>query len=471
MVRHPDSLPPITVPRLLIGGVSSGVGKTTIAAGLAGAFRARGLRVQPYKCGPDYIDPSHLTRAAGRPARNLDSWMLPHDALGELFGRVASAADIAIIEGMMGLFDGRFGEGDTGSSAEISKLLRAPVVLVLDVGKVGRSAAATALGFQRFDPSLNLAGVILNNVGSARHRETVAGPLTEATGLPVLGALPRSPELQIPERHLGLVPDAESKDDELLARIAEAVARHCDLDALWALAASAPPLHPAGGGGLFPAAAAAAPAPVRIAVAQDEAFNFYYQDNLDLLAAWGAELAPFSPLADGALPDGVSGLYVGGGFPEVYAARLAANGAARRAVAGAVAAGMPVFAECGGLMGLSQGIVDFDGSRHAMAGVTPAVCVMQRRRARLGYLTVAARCDTPLLRRGEAVRAHEFHWSDLESPPDPAAAAFDVLDEPERVEGFARSNLLASYTHIHFAARPGLAARFVDSCRRWGAGQ
>ncbi|MEK7213973.1 MAG: cobyrinate a,c-diamide synthase, partial [Chloroflexota bacterium] len=394
-----------------------------------------------------------------------------HAALGELFGRVASAADIAIIEGMMGLFDGRFGEGDTGSSAEVSRLLGAPVVLVLDVGKVGRSAAATALGFQRFDPTLNLAGVILNNVGSARHRETVAGPLTGATGLPVLGALPRSPDYQIPERHLGLVPDAESEDDELLARIAEAVAQHCDLDALWAIAAAAPSLQVNASGGLFPEGeAGAAGGPVRIAVARDAAFNFYYQDNLDLLAAWGAELVPFSPLADGALPGGVAGLYVGGGFPEVFAAQLAANAGARRAVAEAVVADMPVLAECGGLMYLSQAIVDFDGSRHAMAGVTPAVCVMQRRRARLGYLTVTARHDTPLLRQGEAVRAHEFHWSTLESPPDPAAAAFDVLGEPERVEGFARGNLLASYTHIHFAARPGLAARFVDSCRRWGAG-
>jgi len=455
---------PLTIPRLLIGGVTSGVGKTTVAAGLAAAFRRRGLRVQPFKCGPDYIDPSHLTRAAGTPARNLDSWILPHGVLREVFGRAAAGAGIAVVEGMMGLFDGRAGEDTTGSSAEIAALLQAPVLLVLDVGKVARSAAAVALGFQRFDPSLRLAGFILNNVANPRHRAMVEGPLTEVTGLPVLGALPRSEALRIPERHLGLVPDAELEAGGRPEVLASAAETHCDVAAIAAIAAGAPPFAWAPTG-LFPQAPVAAP-PVRIAVARDRAFNFYYEDNLDLLAAWGGVPAFFSPLDDGALPAGSAGLYLGGGFPEVFAAELAANGAMRRAVAGAVDAGMPVVAECGGLMYLASGITDATGATHPMVGVLPGRCVMRQRRSRLGYLTVRARGATPLLAPGEAARGHEFHWSDYEGPPA-GEPAFTVVEDGARTEGFAAGNLVASYVHLHFGAGPGMARRFVAACRTW----
>lgn len=457
------------IPRLVIAGVTSGVGKTTITAGIIGALRRRGLRVQPFKCGPDYIDPSHLSRAAGVPARNLDSWMLPHEALRELFGRACQEADIAIIEGMMGLFDGRSGEDDTGSTAQIAKLLDAPVALVMDVGAVARSAAATALGFQRFDPRCRVAAVILNQVGSQRHRDMVAEPLTTGTGLPVLGAIPRSEALRLEERHLGLVPEGESPlADDALKELIDVVSQHTDLDGLLALARQASPVV-APATGLFPSEPR--PPRARIAVAQDRAFSFYYTENFELLEAWGAELAPFSPLTDKAPPAGAQGLYIGGGFPELYARELAANQPMLRAVAKAAEAGMPVVAECGGLMYLAQGIADFEGNRYPMVGLVPGACVMQRRRVGLGYLSARARQDTPLLARGEVVRAHEFHWSHLEGALPPELAAFEVQEDPGRLEGYARGNLLASYAHVHFGARPDLAPRFVEACRAWGQGQ
>ncbi|MBI2886328.1 MAG: cobyrinate a,c-diamide synthase [Chloroflexi bacterium] len=456
------------IPRLVIAGVTSGVGKTTITAGIIGALRRRGLRVQPFKCGPDYIDPSHLSRAAGVPARNLDSWMLPHQALREFFVRACQGADIAVIEGMMGLFDGRSGEDDTGSTAQIAKLLDAPVALVMDVGAVARSAAATALGFQRFDPACHVAAVILNQVGGGRHRDMVATPLAGATGLPVLGAIPRSEALRQEERHLGLVPEGESPlAEEALGALVDVVSQHTDLEGLLALARQASPVV-AQASGLFPPAPRARRA--RIAVAQDRAFSFYYQENFELLEAWGAELVSFSPLTDQAPPSGVQGLYIGGGFPELYARELAANKPMLRAVAEAAAAGMPVVAECGGLMYLAQGIADFEGVRHPMAGLVPGTCVMQRRRVGLGYLSARARQDTPLLARGETVRAHEFHWSRLERDLPPERAAFEIEEQPGRLEGYARGNLLASYAHVHFGARPDLAPRFVEACRAWGRG-
>lgn len=453
------------IPRIVIAGVTSGVGKTTVAAGIIGALRARGLRVQPYKCGPDYIDPSHLSRAAGVAARNLDSWMLPHDVLRELFARSAQGADIAVIEGMMGLFDGRSGQDDEGSTAQVAKLLGAPVVLVMDVGKVARSAAATALGFQRFDPQLNLAGVILNQVGSEGHRDMIVEALTPATGLPVLGAIPHDRALTLEERHLGLVPEGEApRGDEELGRLTDVIAAHCDLKRILALAQGAAPLETTASG-LFPSEPLRPRA--RIAVAQDRAFSFYYQENFELLEAWGAELVPFSPLADKALPDHIQGLYIGGGFPELYAPELAANNGMLQAISEATRAGMPVLGECGGLMYLAEGITDFDGRRHSMVGMVPGTCVMERRRVGLGYLTVQALQDTPLLAKGDRVRAHEFHWSRLEGSLPPERVAFQVEEHPGRREGFAEGNLLASYAHIHFGARPGLAPRFVSACEGW----
>jgi cobyrinic acid a,c-diamide synthase len=443
----------------VIAGTQSGVGKTTITTGVIAALRRRGLRVQPFKAGPDYIDPSYHTRAAGRPSRNLDSWMLPPGALHELFARACAQADVAVVEGVMGLFDGRSGEEEAGSTAQIAKLLGLPVILVVDAGKMARSAAAMVLGYQRFDPDLRLAGVILNNVASDAHYAMCRVPIESATGLPVLGRLPRRPDLELPERHLGLVPTVEGPAaDSYFDELAELSTRELDLDALLRLAT---PVAPPQGPTLFPAASR--PPVARLAVAMDRAFSFYYQDSLDLLAAWGAEIVPFSPLDDSALPHAVGGVYIGGGFPELYAADLAANSAMRESLRRAAAAGLPLYGECGGLMYLGEIIEDFDGRAHDMAGIVPLRSRMTRSRLTLGYRTAVARRDTVLLRRGEQVRGHEFHWSSLVAEPETEDAAYD-LAEGERVEGYARGSVLASYVHLHFGADARLAPRMVAAC-------
>lgn len=474
----------VTIPRLVVGGVTSGVGKTTVAAGLIAAFRRRGLRVQPFKCGPDYIDPSHLSRAAGVPARNLDSWMLSHEVVQELFARGCRNADIAVVEGMMGLFDGRSGEGEAASTAEIAHILKAPVLLVMDVGKVARSAAATALGFQMFDPKLKLVGVVLNQIGSARHREMIEAPIA-SLGLKVFGALPKRDEIALPERHLGLVPDAEGgMTPEHLERLSLAIEEGFDLDSVLRAAREAPAFE-APDTGLFPGGRensmivrrykTAPPTrqeprrqvgKPRIAVAQDKAFSFYYQENLELLAAY-AEVVPFSPLAGDTLPEKTMALYIGGGFPEMYAAELSANARMRNDIRAAVGYGMPVLGECGGLMYLCQSIVDLEGVRHEMVGAVPGACVMERRRVGLGYLTLKARTDTLLLNAGDTVRAHEFHWSRLEQPVAERDAAFEIEEHLGRLEGIAQGNVLASYAHLHFAARRELAPRFMTEALQW----
>lgn len=457
-------MPTLSIPRIVIAAPSSGAGKTTITAGLIGALRRRGLRVQPFKCGPDFIDPSHLTRAAGRPARNLDTWMCEPDTVQQLFAHACRDADIAIIEGVMGLFDGRSGEGEAGSTAQIAKLLGAPAVLVQDIAKVARSAAAVTLGFQQFDRDLHLAGVILNRSGSQRHREIIAPEVTRVTGLPVLGAIPRSEAMQMPERHLGLVPDAEvSLSNRQLDIIIDLIEQNCDIDAMLALAQAAGPLVVPDGG---PFSGEPAPKTVRIAVAQDAAFSFYYQDNLDLLEHHGAELVPFSPLTDPALPPGTQGLYLGGGFPEVYAGQLAANRALKRELIEIIDDGLPTLAECGGFIYLTESLTDLNGQSHSMCGILPGI-VHMRNRPTLAYLTVKPFKDTLLLPKGEMVRAHEFHYSVRDTLIAFAAAAFAIKERPGEVEGHAERNLLASYLHIHFAARPDLAPRFVAACRDW----
>ncbi|HLH73509.1 MAG TPA: cobyrinate a,c-diamide synthase, partial [Chloroflexota bacterium] len=488
---------------------TSGSGKTTVTAGLVRALRRRGLTVQPFKAGPDYIDPSYHARAAGRPCRNLDTWLVPADALRELYQRANSGGTVALIEGVMGLFDGR-GGGEEGSTAHLAKLLGRPVVVVIDVGRTSRSAGAIALGCQRFDPALDVVGFILNRVASDNHRRWASEAVTTATGLPVLGWLPRRDDLGLPERHLGLIPTTEGRIDEaFFERLADQVEQSFDLDRLLALARSqdmpshnskelrmalrlprqiksagrsSPDLLPEGAefsieradGQGFPNATAASlfpsqsrPVIVAIGLAVDEAFSFYYEDNLDLLRAWGAQLVPFSPLHDAALPEGIAALYIGGGFPELYARDLAANHAMITAIRSVARRGMPIYAECGGLMYLSEGITDFDGQCFPMVGLVPAWSAMVGRRLTLGYRELRARVDTPLLHRGETARGHEFHWSVLKEPPPSNTAAYDAFTAPGSGEGYARGNLLASYCHLHFASNPVLAPNFVATALRW----
>ena len=448
-------------PTIVLAATRSGAGKTTIATGVIGALARRGLRVQPFKCGPDYIDPSYHKLACGIPSRNIDTWMLPHAAALELFGRAASPAQIAVVEGVMGLYDGHANLTEQASTAEVAKLLNAPVILIANAARVARSAAAEVLGFQQFDPAVNIAGVILNGIGSPRHLDFCKPPIEQATGIPVLGYLPRRDDLQAPERHLGLVPVVEGPIaqgwlDALISQAEQTI----DIDALIAIAASAQ--TPAAPPALFPAEPVVPKA--RIAIAQDKAFNFYYQDALDLLQAWGADIILFSPLADAALPPDIGGIYIGGGFPEIYAADLAANRPMLQAVRAAHARGVQIYAECGGLMYLAQSLTDLDGETYPMAGLLPVATSMSGGRLTLGYREIRALSEGPLLDKGDTARGHEFHYSIANAPSSRAQAAYAVLSQNSRAEGFRAPNLWASYIHLHFAANPAIAPRFVAAC-------
>lgn len=448
----------------VVAGTASGVGKTTVTAGIVAALVRRGYAVQPFKAGPDYIDPSYLGRAAGVPCRNLDTWMLDQAAVGELFARAVSVADIAVVEGVMGLFDGRSGEDEAGSTAQLAKLLELPVVLVVDASAMARSAAATVMGYQRFDPGLRVAGVVLNRVAGERHAEMCTTAIEQDTGVPVVGWLPRDETVVLPERHIGLIPESELRPDgAIFDSLVDLVERQLDLDALLASAApcslDVPPL-------LFPREPQ--PSLARIAIARDRAFNFYYEDALDLLRAWGAELLPFSPLEDERLPEGAGAIYIGGGFPELFAGQLAANASMHAALREAAARGLPVYGECGGLMYLGRSLVDLEGESHEMVGLVPAHSVMTRDRLTLGYREAESR-GTPLLPVGERVRGHEFHWSTLREPPSDEHAAYWVVEGDGRPEGFRVGSVTATYLHTHLAARPDLARNFVATASRSAA--
>lgn len=445
-------------PRLVIAGVASGTGKTMVVAALCAAWRRRGLTVQPFKAGPDYIDPGYHTQAAGRTCRNLDSFLLEAPMLRALFARAARRADVAMVEGVMGLYDGRDGMTETGSTAEVAKLIDAPVIVVLDVRAQSRTAAAVALGCVRFDPALRIAGFILNRVGSDAHARWVTEAVETATGLPVLGAIPRDPALTLPERHLGLVPTAEhALSGTYLERLADVAERCLALDRLRGIAEGTSPLADDDRSREQPRAPQA-----RIAIARDAAFSFYYEDSLELLERAGAELVPFSPLADSGLPAGVSGIYIGGGFPELYARELSANAPMRSSISDAAARGTAIVAECGGLMYLARALTDLAGDRHEMVGVVPLETAMRAPRLTLGYRTVTARRSNPLLERGQTVRAHEFHYSEQTTPVPTDAVAFDVAERPGAGHGYATDRILASYLHLHLGSRPAMAERFVS---------
>lgn len=452
---------------VVIAGVRSGVGKTTIASGIMGALARRGLRVQPFKAGPDYIDPTYHTIACGAPSRNLDTWLLPHEVAAELFHRAAGPADIAVVEGVMGVFDGHSSLDEDGSTAELAKLLDAPVILIADAGKVARSVAAEVLGYQQFDPNLRIAGVILNGVGSERHLEFCQPQIEATTGLPVVGWLPRRDDLVQPERHLGLIPTVEGTVlNDWYEALNVQIEQTIDLNAIMRIAATAgipressSPVYPRD----------TQPPRSAIAVAQDRAFSFYYQDSLDLLAAWGAEIVPFSPLDDESLPEGIGGVYLGGGFPEMFAGDLSRNTGMLESMRAAIARGLPVYGECGGLMYLGRSLSDLDGTQYPMVGAIPVVSSMEGRRLHLGYREVEACASGPLLRAGEQVRGHEFHWSVLQDPPDEDSAAYRVVNQAGRPEGFRAGSVWASYIHVHLGSRPGLAKRFVDACANGAA--
>jgi cobyrinic acid a,c-diamide synthase len=442
------------IPRVVIAGTSSGAGKTSVACGLIGALRRRGMRVQGFKVGPDYIDPTHHALASGRPGRNLDAFLSGPELISPLMRHGSQGADIAVIEGVMGLFDGASGRGELASTAHVAKLLQAPVLLVVDASSMARSAAAVVHGFRSFDPDVDVAGVIFNKVGSDIHeqllREAVA-PL----GLPVLGALRRDASLVTPERHLGLVPvvEREASAREALAALAAGMTRSADLDAIVRLAGAAPT---AAGPPWSPAGDEPAVAGARIAIARGPAFSFHYQENLELLEAAGAELLPFDPLVDEALPADTGALVLAGGFPEVFGAELAANAALRSAIAAFARAGRPVLAECGGLLYLCASL---DG--HEMCGVLPARASMGRRLS-LGYREATAASATPWLARGDRVRGHEFHYSTVEALDAEAAPAWTLSARAlARTDGMVLGGVQAGYLHVHWAAHARVARAFA----------
>ncbi|NWF78712.1 MAG: cobyrinate a,c-diamide synthase [Chloroflexi bacterium] len=458
-----------TLPRLLLAAPMSGSGKTTLTAGLIAALTARGLTVAPFKCGPDYIDPSYLALAAGRPCHNLDSWLVPPEQIAGILARRSASADLAVVEGVMGLFDGYAGEDDAGSSAQIARLTGTPVVLVLDVRAMARTAAALVAGLRDFDPRIRVIGVILNRVGSLRHAQMVSRAIEEYTGLPVLGSLQRDETITLPERHLGLIPTAEpGRWQAWLTEVRARVEAGVDLDLLLELARTTPPLSKGQDVAFsLPSPDFRLPAPV-IAVARDAAFSFLYEENLDLLRAAGAEIAFFSPLADSALPAEAAAIYLGGGFPELYALQLANNHVVCTAIRTAAERGMPIYAECGGLMYLTECVVTAAGDSLPMLGLLPGRSVMTPQLT-LGYRTVRAQTDTWLWQTGETVRGHEFHYSVWEGRPTDLPPLYTCLPDAfrtdERPEGAHWKQILASYVHIHWLAYPALAARFVAAAK------
>lgn len=452
--------PAPAVRALCLAGLASSVGKTTVTLALAAAWQRRGLLVRCAKVGPDFIDPGFHAAVTGAPSRTLDGWLLPPEALRRTLGRAGAEADLVLVEGVMGLYDGLDGRSETGSTAEVAKRLGLPVVLVVDASAQARSAGATVLGAERFDPALDLAGVVFNRVGGERHVRWLRDAVASASRVPVLGALPWEEALRLPERHLGLVTAAERAfPPDLLDRLGDLAERAIDLDALLALARSdvAPEPPPAPG-----------PARVRVGVARDLAFQFYYPDALEALEAAGARLIPWSPLDDEGLP-AVDALYLGGGYPEVHAAGLAANARMRDAVRAFALDGGPVYAECGGLMYLARTLEDLAGATHPMTGVLPLDVRMRPARLAIGYREVRLETDTLLGPAGAVLRGHEFHRSHLAAAPAGLARAYRVSDPTGGgpwAEGYTIRRTLASYVHLHLGARPGAADAVVEAIGR-----
>jgi cobyrinic acid a,c-diamide synthase len=449
-------------PRLVVAGTHSGVGKTTATLAILAALRGRGRLVQPFKAGPDFIDPSYHRGATDRPSRNLDGWMLRKDLNRSIFARAAADADLSIIEGMMGLFDSSSPVNDIGSTAELAKQLEAPVVLVVDGSAMARSAAAMVAGYTRFDPALRVAGVLFNRVGSDGHYQLLKAAVEQETAVTPVGYLRPDVALTIPDRHLGLVMAMEQGHNWLYHRLAKAALDTIDLDRIEALAHSSDTLPEV----VFPPVIKRPGQTIRIGVAQDQAFCFYYPDNLELLEAAGAEIITFSPLHDGLLPD-VEMLYLGSGYPELHGAALAENVAMRAAVKRFAERGSVIYAECGGLMYLMESIRDFDGCSHDMVGIFPAETAMQKPGLTLGYRTVECSRRSILGDVGATARGHEFHYSTLvaRGPLQFACALRDAAGLSKGQDGLMKGNVLALYIHLHFASQPTIAAALVDSAR------
>jgi cobyrinic acid a,c-diamide synthase len=431
------------------------------------ALTKRGLRVQGFKVGPDYIDPSYHTHVTNRLSRNLDTYMLNEGTMMNCFLKASVDSDISVIEGVMGLFDGVNGTSDRGTTASVAKLLKAPVVLVLDVWSSARSAAASVLGFSLFDRKVNLAGVVLNRVAGQKHAESCTQAIEKGTKVRVLGWLPKSDDIHMPERHLGLIPSVEKRPQAAgtIEKLGEFIEEHLDLDRVVRVARSAPPSSQERTREISQERETRA----TIGVAMDEAFSFYYADALDLLRDSGAEIVRFSPIHDSSLPDNLDGLYIGGGFPEVYAEALEQNSTMRQSVMDRIQDGMPTFVECGGLMYLTKSITGFDGRSNSMVGVLETSTTMKPKLT-LGYTLAHSVTDSILSKAGESLRGHEYHFSEVGQVPGDASLAYEMRRGrgiSDGREGWQVYNALACYSHTHFCSRPRTASRFVDACVKY----
>jgi len=452
------------IPRIVIAGTHSGVGKSTVALGLMSALIRKGYKVQPFKVGPDFLDPLHHSRITGRTSRNLDGWMLSREYVMKTFQNACDGADIAVIEGVMGLFDGKEPSTETASTAEMAKWLQAPVVLVVDATGMARSLKAHLQGFKNFDQSLHLSGVIFNRVSSQNHLQWLKTLVED--DLPSLGGIIYDKRFHIPERHLGLThPESTFSASFKIDTLVQTAESFLDLKEIINLSQSASPLLD------VKEERKTAEACCKIAVAQDEAFHFYYQDNLDLLQREGAELIPFSPIHDGKLPEGIQGIYIGGGYPELFVKELSKNQPMKDEIREFIKTGGPTYAECGGLMFLSNEIRVVSGKGFEMVGIVPGYVQMNDKLAALGYTDIGAIEDNPILKKGEKAKGHVFHYSCFVRDPrkkDDYGLCYRILgDDNERTEGYYYKNLVATYVHLHFGSNPGIAKRFVEQCQSW----
>jgi cobyrinic acid a,c-diamide synthase len=455
-------------PRLMIAGAHSGVGKSTITLGLVAALKKRGLKVQTFKVGPDYLDPSHLAQVSGRPCYNLDGWMSDRTYAEQLFLEHSADADISLIEGVMGLFDGSSSEALSGSSAEISAWLKCPVALVVNTHGMARSVAALVKGYNELEDEVKLAGVIANRSGSASHAKLLDTALRSAGQPPLLGAVQRDSLPLLSSRHLGLISAMEQGlESDKVEELGRSIEDQLDLDLLLEQASAAKPLPIS----VINPKVQKSVEPVKLAVARDEAFQFYYPDFFNQLESLGCEPVFFSPMRDSAIPDEVDGLYLGGGYPEVQAELLAANTSMLDSIRSFCNSGRPVYAECGGLIYLTQG-VEQEGQHHTFVGELPVRARMLEKRKALGYVEACLLQDSLFGQQGDVFRGHEFHYSELIESPigiDGWQAIYQLKQKRSgnlRPEGYQRGSVLASYAHLHLASQPQAVSWFVEQLRK-----
>ncbi|MEK6546646.1 MAG: cobyrinate a,c-diamide synthase, partial [Nitrospinota bacterium] len=477
-------------------GTHSGVGKTTIAIGLMAALRKRGMTVQPFKVGPDYIDPSFHRMICGRPSYNLDTWMMGNRGVKNTFAKAMKIIpprpplpkggwgdfQVGIIEGVMGFFDGKGGRDEEGSTAHIAKVLKMPVILVVDASAMARSAGALVYGYEKFDPMVKIRGVIFNRVGSERHFYMLKQAIEDRCNAKVLGYIPRDEEISLPERHLGLVMAGDrvvsGQWSVVSKRLVSLIERFVDIKVILRIADCGLRIADSKSKIQRPIHWMGAPKSeiIRIAVAMDDAFCFYYQENLDILKELGAKLVFFSPLKDKRLPKGIKGIYLGGGYPELYAKRLSVNKSLAREIKDLAERNIPIYAECGGLMYLGKGLKDLKDRRYDMVGLFSYISKMTKKRMVLGYREVIATKDCPFMDKGEKIRGHEFHYSNIDEPSNKIKKVYQLTNPPTPpfrkggkkggLEGYLYKNTLSSYIHLHFGSNPEFAKGFIEKCRR-----